>query len=1241
MVDEKSESPFDSIAISSAEPEKGAPEEEQPAHEPRAEEPAELESAGPEEVLPSLRQPRGKWSASWVKWPLISGILLYFIYILAGYLLVPYLFKSFLPHRLSVSTERPVTVGSAEFNPFTITLVLHNGIIGPRLTNPDDTVDPILSFSRCRIDFEISSLFRRGIICREFILDQFFLHLVRRSDATYNITELLPINLSDKINGRGAEANGLFAGLPPFSLNNIAINDSRVIFTDVPADKTHIVEEISLALPTIGNISYQASEYINPEFSARINGSPIRITGRTDLTPEGGVDTSLDLHMESIDLASYLAYLPSEFRPDLTGGKAELSLVLVFSTGKPAVERLQLEGTANIVDLQIRDGQGAKRISLPNIRMDGVVFPLAGRFHLRELICNRPEINLERTADGTLTFPGIIASLWSKSSSRRVTEVIIDHLAMTGGRLLFVDRSVAGGYLDTWADIDLTVDKYRFSAEGSKQPARFTVSASHEGADRKTNGRLHGQGEIFVPSSTITGTMGVENLSLVPYQPYIATLFGVDSRITQGQIDMGGRVALRLGSEKEKTDFTIDDISLTIRNIAVAAMDRDWFKAATFVSRQASVAGPERIIDFGRVAVENGDILLRYDPREGLMLSPFTPGSNAKKTAGPAPNKGYAKGEWRTTLQNLSLNRFVVTIDQEFQGPGTVKGSDHSPQPEQAVSLQLDDMVVQLSDLAPQNKQLWRKQAIGSTLINRKGRLDCRGELTGQPFGAELDCNVNDLELTDMTPFFKDWFHPLVAGGMMDARVVMRLPVFSFEGSAEVTDFAATANGHEIIHWQKGVGHGLHFTPWAALQVAHLEVDSPSLTWTIKENGESNLRNIFVVPATPDMQNALPARLEIGKINFTNGMLVVADSSVSPPYKTTITGSGTFSALANQAGKTAGISVSGLLKKEARLNLAGELGLFEPEPLIDCRFSASGVDLADFSPYLEPTLGSAINGGTLTAVIDYRQENGQIRGENHFVVSDFQLGAKKTKGSNVALTAALLLQPDGRMEFDIPVSGNAADPAFSYRKSMVNALSTLQIKTAVSPFLQLEDLLKTTPLSDAARREISQLSYSFGHEELSDTAKEKLAALAHVLRERPGLTLTINGFADGKGDRAAIKAEREKRTVYKQVVEEIRRSEALSKTYGKEEIPAPAPVKPLGSQGDTSGKRPPVIKVDDAELLELAHKRSLAGRQYLVDELKVEGERVKIGREELLVGDSLGRSGNRVDFILGSSLETN
>jgi outer membrane protein OmpA-like peptidoglycan-associated protein len=272
--------------------------------------------------------------------------------------------------------------------------------------------------------------------------------------------------------------------------------------------------------------------------------------------------------------------------------------------------------------------------------------------------------------------------------------------------------------------------------------------------------------------------------------------------------------------------------------------------------------------------------------------------------------------------------------------------------------------------------------------------------------------------------------------------------------------------------------------------------------------------------------------------------------------------------------------------------------------------------------------------------MNYRQENGRVVAENHLEVSDILLGEEKQKHTNTALTAALMLQPDGRMVFDIPVSGNAADPNFSNRTTIVKKLRSLQVKASLSPFLLVDDILKATKMTAAERRQLGQLSFPAGKSDFSQSGKDKLAAFALLLRERPWLTLKIHGFADAKNDRAAMVAELKTNALYKQVVEEIRKSEEISKAYGREEIPAPEPQGPGGKPKDMIRKKTEAITVDDAGLLELALTRSMTVQGYLVDELGVEKSRISVNERQTIIKETVGRPGNRVDFVVGSSLET-
>jgi hypothetical protein len=114
-------------------------------------------------------------------------------YLVAGYFLVPILIKEVATKAWARHLGRPVTIGQVAFNPLTLRLTLENGIIGPRLADPADPIDPLLSFSSLTLGLDLRSLAQRAIICQELSLSQPFLHLVHQPGQDYNIMALLAI----------------------------------------------------------------------------------------------------------------------------------------------------------------------------------------------------------------------------------------------------------------------------------------------------------------------------------------------------------------------------------------------------------------------------------------------------------------------------------------------------------------------------------------------------------------------------------------------------------------------------------------------------------------------------------------------------------------------------------------------------------------------------------------------------------------------------------------------------------------------------------------------------------------------------------------------------------------------------------------------------------------------------------------------------------------------------------------
>lgn len=226
----------------------------------RESKPANNFASGP--YLP--RRPRKSFLRTWLK--RIIALLLgpAFLLGLGSVLLVPYLATTLLPEHLAGAMNRPVTIARAEFNPLTATLTLHQLIVGPKLSQPDDPVDPLLSAGSITITLERQRLPEGEIACT---LDakHFLLHLVRQKDGGYNL---------------GQTMDELLPAMPAlplrFSLNAIALADSRVVFDDEQTGKSHLAEGLTLA------ISPDRSAPLR--LQAKVNAIPITLPENASLT---------------------------------------------------------------------------------------------------------------------------------------------------------------------------------------------------------------------------------------------------------------------------------------------------------------------------------------------------------------------------------------------------------------------------------------------------------------------------------------------------------------------------------------------------------------------------------------------------------------------------------------------------------------------------------------------------------------------------------------------------------------------------------------------------------------------------------------------------------------------------------------------------------------------------------------------------------------------------------------------
>jgi hypothetical protein len=186
-----------------------------------------------------------------------------------------------------------------------------------------------------------------------------------------------------------------------------------------------------------------------------------------------------------------------------------------------------------------------------------------------------------------------------------------------------------------------------------------------------------------------------------------------------------------------------------------------------------------------------------------------------------------------------------------------------------------------------------------------------------------------------------------------------------------------------------------------------------------------------------------------------------------------------------------------------------------------------------FSAYSIPFAGQEIASGRLDLDLGYTIEDGALTGEINLVLRDFELGDKVEHPGAMSLplglAVALLKDPSGKIDLDVPVRGDINDPEFSYGAVVRKALVNLLTKIVTSPFALLGNLV------GAEGDELDYLAFEPGRADLSPPELEKAGKIAEALSLRPQLALQIGGVYAPGSDLAALKSEQADKAIEERI----------------------------------------------------------------------------------------------------------
>lgn len=299
----------------------------------------------------------------------LAGILaLLIIFWLPGYA------KSQLEIRLSGHLQRPVTLASLELKLGTLELILRDFRVGEK-AGSDESSAALFSFSKLHVDLSMESLRHRAPVITAVTLADPQLRLVRESADRFNVSDLL-----EQFNQPADEEKTGPDQISPFSISNITIQGGHLELLDRHKNTKHAISEINLGIPVVANLDSIQTNWIEPHFSAKINGSPFSLDGK--INPFAArQEAALAVKLNNIDLMRFGSYLSLPQGIRLLSGYYDSDLLLTFSQESGKAPDITLTGSTAIRQLAFKNSAVAApyQANLKTLRVTLTQADLAGK----------------------------------------------------------------------------------------------------------------------------------------------------------------------------------------------------------------------------------------------------------------------------------------------------------------------------------------------------------------------------------------------------------------------------------------------------------------------------------------------------------------------------------------------------------------------------------------------------------------------------------------------------------------------------------------------------------------------------------------------------------------------------------------------------------------------------------------------------------------------------------------------
>jgi uncharacterized protein involved in outer membrane biogenesis len=852
--------------------------------------------------------------------------------------------------------------------------------------------------------------------------------------------------------------------------------------------------------------------------------------------------------------------------------------------------KLQLE----VRDAVFPDADGERMLAFERLFVDFDLSSLWKRaFYFREVDVESPYVRAVIRQDGSMNFADLAprAPPVEEEEEDEPPTVWIAGLAVDRGTVDFLDRARRRPFERRFQPVTFALQDFKTTPEGGD----FRLSARSQ-ADEQFDwkGRF-----ALAPVVTSDGEFTIADLRA----PGVGEFLGdaLNYKLSSGSIDLGGRYRLALGPTTE-LDLTLPAIELDGLALRARGVEEDWIKIPKVVVSDTAVAIPAHTVGIGRVAVtglsaqawmdKDGSINLQRlfagstpagdvgaPDQEAVSTAPPAKAANAGPAAPPAAKATGAAPVTPPAARSVS----GVPTDTNTPQPASSAENNWTVK---LGAIELESASIELEDrsmtpatkfeLAPvqaklENLSLDQARPVPVSLsasLDGSTAIKASGTLTPEPFSAELDVELDELDLRKFQPYVGQATDLTIRRGKARAAGKFSIsppggkdPEVAFGGDLRVSGFRSIDDAlkEDFINFERLDVRKLQFAmapdslsidratlrkPYARVSISPDQVLNVAAVFDPEGTAAALAERKAEAQATEDStprrkakrarkaekeKPAPPPRevlvetgwpIRIREVRIESGQMNFSDQFIQPNFAADIKNlNGSFTGLSTDPNSSATVDLKGDVGEFSPVTIAGSVQLFAFDRHTDVGLKFENIHLPVFNPYSGRFAGYDIAKGSLTTDLKYQIEDRKLDAQHHIRIDQLEWGeateSKEAVPVPIKLATSLLKDVDGVIDLDVPVKGTLDDPKFRIGPIVWQIIKNILVKAVTAPFRLLGSLFK-------GAEEAQFVQFAPGDAALDPAVAERMAALAKGLAQKKEIKLDIPIGAVEELDRPAL-----------------------------------------------------------------------------------------------------------------------